>query len=142
MGAGKTIRRHIVGIDSDISRKEILRAMGLFVLSSVYIISHHLLAVPQNTYGLYFFIVTGVVLAGVSAYRNSGLLISWLLVLAPVSVPLLYTEYLIATEGSVPIALFLTLVGARAAGFWIPTAFVLGGFAFALGVALQWAEEW
>jgi hypothetical protein len=35
----------------------------------------------------------------------------------------------------------LTLVGARAAGFWIPSTVVLAVFAFSLGVAFRWAVD-
>lgn len=141
MGAKGTVRRIIVGINPDLTKKGILGAIGLFVLSTVLIVCHHLVSVPRTTAGLYLFIIAGVVLAGVWAYWNSGLLICWLLVLAPVSVPLLYTEYLIVSGTPVPIALPLTLVGARAAGFWIPSTAVLALFAFSLGVAFRWAVD-
>lgn len=141
MVAGSRVRRFVVGIDPALTKSGVLGAIGLFVLSTGYVVSHELFSVPGTTGGLYLVIVAGVVLAGVSAYRNSGLLVSWLLVLAPVSVPILYTRALVAAGTPVPVALPLSLVGTGVAGFWIPTAVVLGSVAFALGTALRWAEE-
>lgn len=132
-------QNHLVGIDSDLTKKSVLGALGLFVLSIALISSHELFSIPDNIGGLYLFIVAGVVLASVSAYRNSGLLISWLLVFGPVSAPVLYTEALIAAGETVPVALPLSLVGVGVAGFWVPTAVLLGTLAFGVGVALRWA---
>lgn len=139
MMAKKNIQPHIVGIDPALTKKGILGALGLFVLSLALISSHELFSIPDNIGGLYVLIVAGVVLAGVSAYQNSGLLISWLLVSGPVSVPILYTEALIAAGETVPVALPLSLVGVGVAGFWVPTAVLLGTLAFGVGVALRWA---
>lgn len=141
MVAEINISRYVVGIDPELTKKGVFGAIGLFILSTVYVISHELFSTPETTGGLYLFIVAGVILAGVSAYRNSGLLVSWLMVLGPVSAPILYTQVLIASGSPVPVALPLSLVGAGVAGFWIPTAVVLGSLAFALGIALRWAAD-
>lgn len=135
------VRTHIVGIDPDLTKKGVIGSIGLFGLSSALIISHELFSVPGNIGGLYLFILAGVVLAGVSAYWNSGLLVSWLLVFGPVSAPILYTEALIASGEPVGFALPLSLVGVGVAGFWIPTAILLGTLAFGVGVALRWAMK-
>ncbi|QLD88218.1 hypothetical protein HWV07_03885 [Natronomonas salina] len=132
-------RNHLVGVDPDLAKKSVLGALGLFVLSLTLISSHELFSVPDTIGGLYLLIVAGVALASVSAYRNSGLLISWVLVFAPVSAPILYTEALIASGETVPVALPLSLVGVGVAGFWVPTAVLLGTLAFGVGVALRWA---
>lgn len=114
---------------------------GLFVLSIALVGSHELFAVPDTVGGRYLIIAGGVVLASVFAYRNSGLLVSWLLVFGPVSAPILYTETLIASGDPVGIALPLSLVGVGVAGFWIPTAVLLGTLAFGVGVALRRVVE-
>ena len=139
MVAKVKMRNHIVGIDPDLTRKGVIGSIGLFVLSIALIISYELISVPGNIGGLYLFIVVGVVLAGVSAYWNSGLLISWLLIFGPVSAPLLYTKALIASGEPVGVALPLSLVGVGVASFWIPTAVLLGTLAFGVGVVLRWA---
>lgn len=141
MVANIDVRRSIVGIDPDLTKKGVVGSIGLFLLSIALISSHELFSVPDNIGGLYLIIVAGVVLAGVSAYRNSGLLISWLLVFGPVLAPILYTRVLIASGSSVPIALPLSLVGVGVAGFWIPTAILLGTLAFGVGVTLRWVIE-
>lgn len=141
MVAEINVRRSIVGIDPDLTKKGIVGAVVLFVISTGLIIGHELFSVPDNVGGLYLIIAAGVVLAAVSAYRNSGLLISWLLVFGPVSAPILYTQVLIASGSSVPIALPLSLVGVGVAGFWIPTAVLLGTLAFGVGVALRLVVE-
>lgn len=135
------LRHSFVGIDTDLTKKSLIGAIGLFVVSVAYILSHELVSVPETTGGLFLFILAGVVLAGVSAYRNSGLLTSWLLVFSPVSVPIVYTQILIASGTSVPVALPLSLVGIGVADFWIPTALLLGSLAFGVGVAVRWAIQ-
>lgn len=135
------IRRYIVGIDPALTKKGVFGSIGLFVLSIALIVSYELFSVPENVGGLYLIIVAGVVLAGMSAYRNSGLLVSWLLVFGPVSAPILYTQILIASGTPIPVALPLSLVGVGVAGFWIPTAVFLGTLAFGVEVALRWAIE-
>ena len=131
-------RRILVGVDPGLTKQGILGSIGIVILSVIYLISYELFSAPATTGGLYLFIVAGVVLSGWSAYRNSGLLVSWLLVLAPVSVPILYTQVLIASGSPVPVALPLSLVGIGVAGFWIPTALLLGTLAFGAGSALRW----
>lgn len=136
-----SLRNHIVGIDPELTKKGVLGSIGLFALSIALVGSHELFSVPDNVGGLYLIILGGVVLASVFAYRNSGLLISWLLVFGPVSAPILYTRVLIASGTPVPVALPLSLVGVGVAGFWIPTAVLLGALAFAVGVGLRWVIE-
>jgi hypothetical protein len=78
------------------------------------------------------------VLAGAFAYRNSGLLICWLLALAPVVGPLVVYRGFMFVRESVPVALPLSFYGVGAGGFWIPAALLLGTLAFCAGVAARW----
>lgn len=73
------------------------------------------------------------VLAAASASRNSGLLVCWVLALAPVVGPLAVYRGFRYVRGSGPVALPLSFSGVGAAEFRVPTALLPGTVAFCVG---------
>lgn len=81
--------------------------------------------------------VAGAAIAVVSAYRNSGIVLSWLLVAAPIVGKLVYTSWLVAQWESVPVPMIGSFYGAAGWQFWISVALILGTLCFGLGVAIR-----
>lgn len=88
-------------------------------------------------------VLAGVALAGWWAYRNSGLVVSVVLVLGPVLGRLTYYAWVIAYGGhfNAP-ALILSFGGSGSWAFWVPFAVLLGLLAFGGGAMVRWTGRW
>jgi hypothetical protein len=108
-------------------------AFVIGLLTGLYTLVSELYLHTQPAPVLWLFVVLGAILATVSAFRQRGLLVSWLLVLGPVCGPLAFYDWLTITRQQAPVALVLSFHGYGAVSFWIPTAFMLGTLAYGIG---------
>ena len=71
------------GADPAVTRGILVVAGGLFALTVLLALLEKLATLPGGLRPLYGLVLLGAVLAAVAAYRNSGLIVSWLLAFAP-----------------------------------------------------------
>lgn len=89
--------------------------------------------------------LASIVGAGYLAYRNSGILVSWLLVLAPALAQLTYFTWRQSGQETVPAPVGPGPFGTFGTGawlFWIPFSVLLGTLCFGFGVAIRWAKTY
>jgi len=133
------VRDSVLGGDQGARRRALLVAAALTGFTASVALVSELASLPAGKLSLYGFPLVGAVLAGASAYRNSGLLVCWLLALAPVVGPLVVYRAFMFVRESVAVALPLSFYGVGAGGVWLPVALLLGTLAFCAGVAARWA---
>ena len=130
------LRTVLFGSDQEQSLQGVLVAVGVSAL--VLVISFLPLAAGAIVEpGL---VIVGFGLASWWAYDNSGLAISILLILAPVTARLTYYWWLYLGQPP-PVTLPLSFGGTGAWGMWIPLAILLGIIAFGAGVILRWGRQ-
>lgn len=142
MGLGINVRRAVFGGQSPTRKFGVAIAVGLFVLTALLALISDFVYHTNPEVVLWLIVLLGVSLSGLFAYWNSGLVVSWLLVYGPVLGPLAFYRWVMFREGKGPVALFLSFDGYGAAGFWIPTAAVLGTVAFGVGVIARWGTNY
>ena len=89
------LRRSVRDVDTEISARDaafgadptvtrgVVVAGGLFALTALPALLGEFATLPGGLRPLYGLVLLGAVLAAAAAYRNSGLIVSWLLALAP-----------------------------------------------------------
>jgi hypothetical protein len=85
--------------------------------------------------------LTGALVAVVSAYRNSGLLVSWALVSAPLLGRLVATAWAVGRLEYTPTPLVGVFYGAGGWQLWTLSALLVGTLCFGVGVAVRWATD-
>jgi hypothetical protein len=138
MTSGRNVRRAVIGGNPTSGRHGLALALYLFSVTGLYAVVSHFVFDSRDGVVLLSFVLFGVLLSTAFAYRKSGLLVSWLLVLGPVCGPLAFYGWLTMSEQQAPVALVLSFYGHGAAAFWIPTALFLGSIGFGVGVLLRW----
>lgn len=137
------LRAALLGSDREQSLAGITVAAGLYAVVLAFSVAPELLPLP----GLGAVLEPGGVLAGVAlagwwAYRNSGLVVSVVLVLGPVLGRLTYYAWLFAYHRpSSPVALIGSFGGGGSWEFWGPFAVLLGVLAFGGGVLVRWGRR-
>lgn len=132
-------RRSLLGADPTARWRWVGVAVGQFLVTGVFAFVADTADLPVLSSAepvLLLFVGLGTVLAAVAAARHGGLLVSWLLVVAPVGGPLTYYEAVAAGASATPVAMPLSFQGHGAATFWLPAALLLGSLAFSAGVAI------
>lgn len=134
------VRDALVGRDTVLTRCGAGIAASLFIATSGYALGFGRRSLLGRT-PLYVLLVLGVVVAGASAYHNSGLLVSWLLVLAPTVGPIAANRVFLAGGKQPVLADPFSLYGSSALAFWLPTALFLGSLAFGAGITIRWTHR-
>lgn len=111
---------------------------GLFCLSFGIRFAGRVRDLPGTEQLLLSTVAIGFVLSSVSAYRNSGIVTSCLLVVAPLAGRLSYYTFLTQNRY---VAMPGSFSGSGAAAFWLPVGFLLGSVGFCIGVAVRWAVD-
>ncbi|PSQ18346.1 hypothetical protein BRD02_00790 [Halobacteriales archaeon QS_8_69_73] len=132
------IRDAALGADPVERRRALLAAAGLLCVTAAVAFVSELVSLSVGKLSLYGFVLLGAALAAIAAYRNSGLLICCLLILAPAVGPLAVYRGFRYVCGSGPVALPGSFTGAGAAVFWLPVTLLLGTVVFSAGVAARW----
>lgn len=137
------LRAALLGSDREQSLAGVTVAAVLYAVVLAFSVAPELLPLPglgavlEPAGGL-----AGVALAGWWAYRNSGLVVSVVLVLGPVLGRLTYYAWLFAYHRSgSPVALVGSFGGAGSWEFWVPFAVLLGVLAFGGGVLVRWGQR-
>jgi hypothetical protein len=137
------LRVAILGSDRVRSLEGVATAAGLYAI----ILLGSFVAEVPSVPGLGAILEPGGVLAGVAlagwwAYRNSGFVVSIVLVLGPVLGRLTYYAWRFAygSRGA-PVALIGSFGGTGSWKFWVPLAVLLGAIAFGVGVAARWGRR-
>ena len=123
------------GADPAVTRGILTVAGGLFALTALLALLGELATLPGGLRPLYGLVLLGAVLAAVAAYRNSGLIVSWLLAFAPAA-GALAVRRVVFFDGAVAVP--GSFGGTGAAEFWVPVALLFGTLAFGVGVAARW----
>jgi hypothetical protein len=137
MNIGNSARRAVLG--TPVSERKLggTIAVGFFLVTASIAFVADFVYHTNPELILWLFVLVGVSLSTLFAYWRSGVVVSLLLVLGPVLGPLAYYRWSMIRAGKGPIATALSFDGYRAAGFWIPTALVLGACAFCVGVTVR-----
>jgi len=107
-------------------RRALLAAAALLAVTAAVVFVSELASLPAGKRSPYGFVLLGALLAPVAAYRGSGLLVCWLLTLAPVVGPLVVYRGFMYVRGPVPVGLPLSFYGTGAGTLFVPLAVVLG----------------
>ena len=116
-------------------RRALLAAAALLAVTAAVAFVSELASLPAGKLSPYGFVLLGALLAPVAAYRGSGLLVCWLLTLAPVVGPLVVYRGFMYVRGPVPVGLPLSFHGTGAGTLFVPLAVVLGPLGFCAGAA-------
>lgn len=138
----KTICRGVFGRRARWRREWVFSALGTFLFTGVFAVVAHFVYDSKPNLLLHLFVLLGVSFAIISAYHHSGLVVSWLLVLAPVCGPLVFYQWLMNQKGVGPVGLIGSFYGHGAPGFYVPLAFALGTLAFGLGISVRWGANY
>lgn len=138
MKVESTVKRVVLGRRSSKRTRWVISALGLFLFTGLYALVAHFIYDTKPTAILWVFVLLGIAFSIISAYQHGGLVVSWLLVLAPVCGPSASYQWLMWREGKAPIALLGNFYGHRAIGFNIPLAIVLGTLGFLFGVLFKY----
>lgn len=141
MASTVDLRRAILGADSTVTRTALGVAFGLFSVAGVVVLVREFTSLSPGIELSYLFVLLGLALAAVSAYHNSGLVVSWILAFAPAAGPLAVYAWIMSQERASPVALPASFDGQGAASFWVPAALLLGTLGFGLGVLGRWVSN-
>jgi hypothetical protein len=126
----------LFGRELERSGRAILLAVGVSTL----VLASSFLSLGSSALIEPALVIVGFAMASWSAYHNSGLVISEILMLSPVIARLSYFSWLSANQPS-PVALPLSFRGSGAWEMWIPVALVLGLVGFGVGVLLRRSRQ-
>lgn len=142
-----SVRKSVLGSRYPLSLRGLGAALGIFVV----VLLGALLSTPTTSWAqpqLSLFLVgwlASILTAGYLAYRNSGILVSWLLALAPAVAQLAYFTWRHGGREAVPAPVGPGPFGTFGAGawlFWIPFSVLVGTLCFGFGVAVRWGEAY
>lgn len=138
------LRKGVLGSDWDSSVRLLRIAIGMFsLLLLVDFVSN-----ADSSWaspGIYLFFVcwtVSFVVAGYSAYKNSGILTSWVIVLSPVLARQIYFTGREMQAREVSTSVGPGTFGLHHWPFWISTSLFLGTLCFGIGVALRWGMRY
>lgn len=144
-GGEVPIRAGLLGGHSTLSLRALGAALGVFAA----VLLGALLTDPTTSWAepqRYVFLLgwmASIAGAGYVAYQNSGILVSWLLVLAPTGAQLAYATWWQRGRAAIPAPAGPGLYGTFGTGawlFWIPFSLLLGTLCFGFGVAVRWSK--
>lgn len=143
MNSAQTPHSDLFGRESSVTTRWLAVALGLFLVAIVYgfVAEFVSQSVATRNTVLYLVVILGVCLAVVSAYQNRGLVVSWLLVGAPVGGAMLFEMWTHRADSAGYVALPLSFYGRGALAMWVPIIFLVGVGAFCLGVIGRWMVD-